>query len=146
MGIYFPPRGSGSYRAARLPGQVICTAEPLCYSRFPHNIMTRILSGQYPGLPGSGTAYAQRATKGKWLKFSLHVFLLYSPLHLYYSTNFAHSCVYINNAEVTVNTCTYTDVFTVITTKHQQRAITLYGFMASWYSSCLHSIRIYTYK
>ena len=30
-------------------------------------IVTRILPGQCPGLPGSGTAYAEKATKGKWL-------------------------------------------------------------------------------
>ena len=67
--------------------------------------------------------------------FSLDVFLAYSPLHvhLYYSTNFTHSCVYINNAEVTVNTCICTDVFTVITTKHQQKDI---------YALWLHGIAV----
>ena len=55
--------------------------------------------------------------------FSFHVILVYSSLHLpYYSTNILHIVV-CNNIEVTANTCTCTDVFTVITTKDESGGI-----------------------
>ena len=43
----------------------------------------------------------------------LHVFLVYSGLHCH--TIVIHQQLCVNNIEVTVNTCTCTDVFTVIT-------------------------------
>ena len=50
---------------------------------------------------------------------SLHVFSVYTTLHSHTVVQF----LYPNNIEVTVNTCTCTDVFTVITTKDQSGGV-----------------------
>ena len=54
--------------------------------------------------------------------FPLHIFLAYSTLHCYTIYRF-YTQLCVNNVEVTVNTCTCTDLFTVITTKDQSGGI-----------------------
>ena len=57
-------------------------------------------------------------------KFPLHVFLVYSVLHCQTIVQILHHfSVTVNNIEVTINTCTCKDVFTVITTKDQSGGI-----------------------
>ena len=51
-----------------------------------------------------------------------------SLLHCHTTVQFLYIESYVNNVEVTVNTCTCTDVFTIITTKDQS------GWMHNSYS------------
>ena len=58
-----------------------------------------------------------------WLIIPPHVFLVYSLLHCQTIVQILHHfTVTVNNIQVTVNTCTCTDVFTV-TTKDQSGGI-----------------------
>ena len=55
---------------------------------------------------------------------SLSRYLVYSLLHCQTIVQILHRfTVTVNNIEVTVNTCTCTDVFTIITTKDQSGGI-----------------------
>ena len=57
-------------------------------------------------------------------EFPLHVLLVYSLLYCHTVYIHLHT---VNNIEVTINTCTCTDVLTVITTKDQSGGIYMYN-------------------